>query len=67
MRAPVVLERAPKISARFEPFRVSPERFDAASLPMMNKTAKKFSSLLDKAKPRWGGFEKSPLNPIMRR
>src|SRR5438876_8749979 len=44
-----------EISARIEPFRVSPERFDSASLPMMNKTAKRFSSLLDKAKPRWGG------------
>src|SRR5229473_2968125 len=44
-----------EISARIEPFRVSPERFDSASLPMMNKTAKKVSSLLDKAKPRWGG------------
>src|SRR6266480_3543576 len=44
-----------EISARIEPFRVSPERFDSTSLPMMNKTAKKFSSLLDKAKPRWGG------------
>jgi long-chain acyl-CoA synthetase len=44
-----------EISARTEPFRVSPERFDSTSLPMMNKTAKRFSSLLDKAKPRWGG------------
>src|SRR6266852_2741682 len=44
-----------EMSARIEPFRVSPERFDSASLPMMNKTAKRFSSLLDKAKPRWGG------------
>src|SRR5438552_7262296 len=44
-----------EISARMEPFRVSPERFDSASLPMMNNAAKKFSSLLDKAKPRWGG------------
>src|SRR6266852_2604085 len=44
-----------EISARIEPFRVSPERFESASLPMMNKTAKRFSSLLDKAKPRWGG------------
>ncbi|PYS77494.1 MAG: AMP-dependent synthetase, partial [Acidobacteria bacterium] len=34
-----------EISARIEPFRVSPERFDSASLPMMNKTAKRFSSL----------------------
>ncbi|PYS39703.1 MAG: AMP-dependent synthetase, partial [Acidobacteria bacterium] len=44
-----------EISARFEPFRVSAERFDATSLPMMNNAAKKVSSLLDKAKPRWGG------------
>src|SRR6266404_941603 len=44
-----------EISARIEPFRVSPERFDSASLPMMNKTAKRFSSLLDRARPRWGG------------
>src|SRR5499427_6679957 len=44
-----------EISARIEPFQVSPERFDATSLPMMNTAAKKISSLLDKAKPRWGG------------
>jgi long-chain acyl-CoA synthetase len=44
-----------EISARIEPVRVSPERFEAASLPMMNNAAKKVSSLLDKAKPRWGG------------
>src|SRR5205814_4006277 len=44
-----------EISARIEPFRVSPEKFQATSLPMMNNAAKKVSSLLDKAKPRWGG------------
>lgn len=44
-----------EISARIEPFQVSPERFDATSLPMMNTAAKKVSSLLGKAKPRWGG------------
>ncbi|HEY0347751.1 MAG TPA: AMP-binding protein, partial [Pyrinomonadaceae bacterium] len=44
-----------EISARIEPFQVSPERFEATSLPMMNTAAKKVSSLLDKAKPRWGG------------
>jgi long-chain acyl-CoA synthetase len=44
-----------EISARFEPFRVSPERFESASLPMMNKAAKRASSLLDRARPRWGG------------
>src|SRR5437660_2896516 len=44
-----------EISARIEPFRVSPETFEATSLPMMNNAARKVSSLLDKAKPRWGG------------
>jgi long-chain acyl-CoA synthetase len=44
-----------EISARIEPFPVSPERFEAASLPLMNTAAKKASSLLDKARPRWGG------------
>lgn len=44
-----------EISARIEPFRVTPERFDATSVPMMNNAAKKVSSFLDKARPRWGG------------
>src|SRR5438034_10155498 len=44
-----------EISARMEPFRVSPERFESTSLPMMNNAAKKVSTFLDKAKPRWGG------------
>src|SRR5499427_1995618 len=44
-----------EISARIEPFRVTPERFDATSVPMMNSAAKKVSSLLEKANPRWGG------------
>ena len=44
-----------EISARFEPFLVSAERFDATSVPMMNSAAKKVSSLLGKAKPKWGG------------
>jgi long-chain acyl-CoA synthetase len=44
-----------EISARFEPLLVSAERFEATSVPMMNSAAKKVSSLLDKAKPRWGG------------
>src|SRR5258706_1272287 len=44
-----------EISARIEPFRGSPERLDSSSLPIMNKTAKRFSSRLDKAKPPWGG------------
>ena len=44
-----------EISARLEPRRVSPERFEATSVPMMNTAAKKLSSFLDKARPRWGG------------
>lgn len=44
-----------EISARFEPFPVSPERFESASIPVMNKAAKKAASLLDWARPRWGG------------
>src|SRR5262245_14091916 len=44
-----------EISARFEPFQVSADRFDSTSVPMMNSAAKKVSSFLDKAKPKWGG------------
>src|SRR6266571_1292353 len=44
-----------EISARIEPRPVSPERFDSTSIPMISKTAKKVSSFLDQAKPRWGG------------
>jgi long-chain acyl-CoA synthetase len=44
-----------ELSARFEPVRVSPEQYEATSLPMMSSAAKKFSSFLDKAKPKWGG------------
>ena len=52
-------DRAAHSSARSQRasnrFRVSPNDFDATSVPMMNSAAKKVSSLLDKAKPRWGG------------
>src|SRR6185436_14663999 len=44
-----------EISARLEPRGVSPERFEATSVPMMNTAARKVSSFLDKARPRWGG------------
>jgi long-chain acyl-CoA synthetase len=44
-----------EISARFEAYPVTPERFESMSLPMMGSAARKVSSLLDKAKPRWGG------------
>ncbi|MEP6708115.1 MAG: SDR family oxidoreductase, partial [Pyrinomonadaceae bacterium] len=43
-----------EISARLEPRGVSPERFEATSVPMMNTAAKKISSFLDRARPRWG-------------
>src|ERR1041385_3890257 len=44
-----------EISARFEAFPVSPERFESTSIPLMNKAAQKTSELLDWARPRWGG------------
>ena len=44
-----------EISARFEPFPVTPERFESVSIPRMNKAAKKASELLNRARPRWGG------------
>src|ERR1044071_6055746 len=40
-----------EISARFEPFPVSPERFEKTSVPLMNKAAKKTSALLYRANP----------------
>src|SRR5438876_10174153 len=40
-----------EISARFEPFAVSPERFESTSIPLMNKVAKKTSDLLARAHP----------------
>jgi long-chain acyl-CoA synthetase len=44
-----------EIASRMEPFTVSTTKFEATSTPMLNKTAKKVSSLLDRARPRWGG------------
>ncbi|MDX6613508.1 MAG: long-chain acyl-CoA synthetase, partial [Blastocatellia bacterium] len=44
-----------ELSARLEPRAVSPERFEATSVPMMNTAAKKVSTWLDRARPRWGG------------
>ncbi|MGH9959172.1 MAG: AMP-binding protein, partial [Pyrinomonadaceae bacterium] len=34
---------------------VSTKRFESTSIPMVNTAAKKASSLLDRARPRWGG------------
>src|SRR6267143_1516585 len=44
-----------EIAARMEPRPVSTKKFEATSAPMMNAAAKEVSSLLDRARPRWGG------------
>ena len=44
-----------KIAARMEARLVTPERFEKTSIPMVNAAAKKVSSLLERARPRWGG------------
>ncbi|MGH7886280.1 MAG: SDR family oxidoreductase, partial [Candidatus Binatia bacterium] len=44
-----------EIAARMEPRAVSTARFESTSTPMFNAAAKKASTLLDRARPRWGG------------
>jgi long-chain acyl-CoA synthetase len=44
-----------EIVARMEPRPVSNANFEKTSVPMFNSAAKKASSLLDRARPRWGG------------
>src|SRR5688572_402886 len=44
-----------EIASRMEPRRVSTSSFEKFSTPMVNSAAKKASSLLDRARPRWGG------------
>jgi long-chain acyl-CoA synthetase len=44
-----------KVVARMEPRPVSTSSFEKFSVPMFNSAAKKASSLLDRARPRWGG------------
>ena len=44
-----------EIAARMEPRPVSTATFEKFSVPMFNSAAKKASSLLDRARPRWGG------------
>jgi long-chain acyl-CoA synthetase len=44
-----------EIVARMEPHPVSTSSFEKLSVPMFNSAAKKASSLLDRARPRWGG------------
>src|SRR6266446_2827758 len=44
-----------QIAARMEPRPVSTSSFEKLSVPMFNSAAKKASSLLDRARPKWGG------------
>jgi long-chain acyl-CoA synthetase len=44
-----------EIAARMEPRGVSTTKFEATSIPMLNTAAKKAATLLDRARPRWGG------------
>ena len=44
-----------EIAARLEPRPVSTEAFEKTSIPMLNNAAKRASSLLERARPRWGG------------
>jgi long-chain acyl-CoA synthetase len=44
-----------EVVARMEPRPVSTSSFEKFSVPMFNSAAKKASSLLDRARPRWGG------------
>jgi long-chain acyl-CoA synthetase len=43
------------LAAKMEPHAVANATFEKFSVPMFNSAAKKASSLLDRAKPRWGG------------
>jgi len=44
-----------QIAARIEPRPVSTATYEKTSVPMFNSAAKKAASLLDRARPRWGG------------
>src|SRR5258705_559974 len=44
-----------QVVSRMEPRPVSTSSFEKFSVPMFNSAAKKASSLLDRARPRWGG------------
>ncbi|HEY8227910.1 MAG TPA: AMP-binding protein [Pyrinomonadaceae bacterium] len=44
-----------RVAARMEPRPVSISSYEKTSIPMFNSAAKKASSLLDRARPRWGG------------
>jgi long-chain acyl-CoA synthetase len=44
-----------QIASRMEPRPVSMSHFEKTSMPRFNSAAKKATSLLDRARPRWGG------------
>jgi len=44
-----------EIVSRMEPRPVSTARFESTSTPMFNAAAKRAATLLDRARPRWGG------------
>ncbi|MGB9180019.1 MAG: AMP-binding protein [Pyrinomonadaceae bacterium] len=44
-----------EIAARMETRTVTQEKFESSSTPMYNAAAKKVSSLLERARPRWAG------------
>ncbi|HLA10207.1 MAG TPA: AMP-binding protein [Pyrinomonadaceae bacterium] len=44
-----------QLAARMAPRPVAMSTFEKTSMPMFNSAAKKASSLLDRARPRWGG------------
>src|SRR6266850_2794236 len=44
-----------QIASHIEPRPVSNSTFERTSIPAMNSVARKASSLLDRARPRWGG------------
>ncbi|HEY6118536.1 MAG TPA: AMP-binding protein [Pyrinomonadaceae bacterium] len=44
-----------EIASRMEPRPVTMSTFEKTSIPMLNAVAKKASTLLDRAQPRWGG------------
>src|ERR1700741_4075457 len=46
---------ANQLAARMEPRPVSTSTFEKLSVPMFNSAAKKAASLLERARPKWGG------------
>ncbi|MEO7969693.1 MAG: SDR family oxidoreductase, partial [bacterium] len=46
---------ANQLAARMEPRPVSTSSFEKLSVPMFNSAAKKAASLLERARPKWGG------------